>query len=158
MILQIQNTIGDLVEPASIPFGFGAPGWTVLLVLIIISLLGIIIFQWQKYRKNKYRRDAVAELLNIDYNSDKPDNIIYKNIHVLKRVSLTSFDRSSVATLNGTQFYNFMQEQTHVVAFSEESQKVFTKYMYQGEKCTATNSLLMQFRDESIHWIKKHYV
>ena len=51
---------GKLIEPHEIPFRFGAPGWYVVAVLLVLLMMGItwLIVRW--YKRNYYRREELG--------------------------------------------------------------------------------------------------
>jgi hypothetical protein len=53
---------GQLIEPSPVSFTFGAPGWYVLAVLLLLTFLGFAWFLFRRYKKELYRRQAVKEL------------------------------------------------------------------------------------------------
>ena len=54
--------IGKIVEPEPIGFSFDAPGWGILLGLVVFVLILIAVKYMLHYRKNKYRRIATSKI------------------------------------------------------------------------------------------------
>lgn len=95
------SNLVDIVLPDPGPWWPPAPGWiwaTVLLV-VLATVWGVLI--WLNWRRNAYRRKAVAELEVADLTAGQVFGI-------LKRVALVSFGRSEVAGLSGVDWIRFL--------------------------------------------------
>lgn len=152
------NTIGELMEPSPIGFNFGAPGWTLLLIILLLALMAYGIWKIYQYRKNKYRRIALKELNAIQIGQTKASEVIINIITLLKRVALTAYGREQVAEKNGEAFLNFLQQQSKEQTLTDTNKAMFTTYLYEGDKVDVSSDQLELLRFESINWIKQHHV
>lgn len=151
--------IGSLAEPDHIGFSFDAPGWSVLLGLFVLILIWTGIKQYMKYRKNKYRRIAIASVEDV-FNAGLPaDKLVFKIAEILKRVSITSFGRAEVAHMNGIRWLEFLtRKNDDKPVFSAPLQKVFSDTLYMGEKASLDDEVYIELKEASLNWIKKHRV
>ncbi len=152
------NTIGELMEPDPIGFSFAAPGWTMLFVLFLLALAMFALWKLYKYNKNKYRRLALAEISAMDIGQEHCSVIIYNTLSLLKRVAITAYGRDNLASIQGLQFLQFLQAKIENPGFSEESEKIFTKHIYEGNQANVSLEQLELLQIESINWIKMHHV
>ena len=87
-----------------------APGWWLLLVLIIASVWGLL--WWLRRRWEDPRRYALAELKNLQacYSSEERDQaaLLTHCNQLLKRTALTLYPRHDVASLSGDAWITFL--------------------------------------------------
>jgi hypothetical protein len=151
--------IGLLAEPDPIGFSFDAPGWSMLLGLLVLVLIWIAVKQYMQYRKNKYRRIAIANVEDA-FSADLPaDSLVFKIAEILKRVSITSYGRAEVAHLNGVHWLEFLNKKNQdTPVFSSSLQEVFSDTLYMGNKARLDKEVTIELKNASLNWIKKHRV
>ena len=101
----------DLVVPDPVPWLPQTPGWWIVLGwLVAVAILAA----WQivrRRRRNRYRRDALAELRTIVSQPDIDSAQAAQRIAaVLKRTALAAYPRSDVASLYGADWARFLTE------------------------------------------------
>jgi flagellar biosynthesis/type III secretory pathway M-ring protein FliF/YscJ len=101
----------DLVVPEPVPWLPQTPGWWIVLGWLVAVVL---LAAWQivrRRRRNRYRRDALAELkaIEIDSGTDT-DKAAQRIAGVLKRTALVAYPRRDVAGLYGTAWARFLTE------------------------------------------------
>jgi hypothetical protein len=99
------------VAPEAVPWLPQTPGWWIVLGWLIAVLF---LVAWQlvkRRRRNRYRRDALAELKAIasrrDIDADRAAQCIAS---VLKRTALVAYPRADVASLYGPDWARFLTE------------------------------------------------
>jgi len=101
----------DLVLPEPVPWLPQTPGWWIVLGWLVAVLL---LAAWQvvkRRRRNRYRRDALAELDAIAALQDiDPAESAQRIAAVLKRTALVAYPRRDVAGLYGTAWARFLTE------------------------------------------------
>jgi hypothetical protein len=100
-----------------------APGWWILLVLIIISTL----WSYQKYRKNSRLNANKKQALTVLVNN--PSLSAKECIALLKWTAMQYFNRQKLAKLYGDNFQTFLTEQ-----LPEKYQEGFTEMSQAGFK------------------------
>ncbi|TRX72119.1 DUF4381 domain-containing protein [Carboxylicivirga sp. M1479] len=152
------NKIGELMEPAPIPFTLAAPGWISLLLLVLFIIACLLFYKLYQYKKNKYRRIAIKELNALNLEQSPFNKNIYTTVSVLKRVALGAYGRKGAVLDNGTEFMNYLNSKTKTKAFSKDAELFFTKYLYIEDDRKIPLQNLKQFHAESINWINNHHV
>ena len=151
--------IGELIEPEPITFGLGAPGWYMLLGIVVLASLVYLFIAYRTYRRNKYRRVALQMLQTIKHAGFPSHHYLFRIAEVLKRVSITTYGRGELAPLNGTDWLGFLKNSNRGKSnFSEPVMDLLTRRLYQGEKLSLSDQEMEALYQESIHWIKKHRV
>ncbi|XOV89424.1 MAG: DUF4381 domain-containing protein [Pseudomonadota bacterium] len=101
----------DIQLPDAVAGWPPAPGWWALALLAALVLTGVLYWLWRSYRRNRYRREALAELSQIEAryqeNADAT-RFVEDYSALLKRVALTRFPRERVANLTGERWVLFL--------------------------------------------------
>ncbi len=87
----------DIVAAPPVPLWPPAPGWYLLFCLLFLSLIFLLVRAVIRYRRNAYRRAALAELRQAA-SDNEPLPLIAQ---LLKRTALTAYGREQVASLSG---------------------------------------------------------
>jgi len=103
--VSLQN-LKDIVMPPPVPFWPPAPGWLFLLGLLILLLVFLLARAVLRYRRNAYRRAALAEIAALSGNSDALPAIAA----LLKRTALAAFPREQVAGLTGWSWVGWLSD------------------------------------------------
>ena len=100
------SRLNDIVTPPPVPWWPPAPGWWILGAALLAA---IAILSWAAllhYRRNAYRRAALAEIDAIGKVNDPASAAALSA--VLKRVALVAYPRSDVASLTGSAWLSFL--------------------------------------------------
>jgi hypothetical protein len=98
----------DLVMPEPVSWLPQTPGWWVVLGWLVAVLL---LAAWQvvkRRHRNRYRREALAELKAIE--AEQGTGAAQRIAAVLKRTALVAYPRRDVAGLYGTAWARFLTE------------------------------------------------
>ena len=151
--------IGTLIEPDPIGFRFGAPGWTILLGILLILILIFAVKKYQEYKRNKYRRFAVSAIESLSTLGLSVDQLVFRIAEILKRVSITSYGRSEVARLNGKEWFDYIDHKNgNNTYFQGRSKEILSGLLYQGKKVDISMEEVQGYQNDSLNWIKKHRV
>lgn len=151
MIVQDSSPVRlhDLYEPPPVPFSFEAPGWYVLGGILLIGATLVTIIRIRRYIKNRYRRDALRELNNMDHAAE----IFPQLFVVLKRTAIFAFGREKVAPLYGTAWLSFL-EKTGVNVHLNEYRDEILPALYHGH---AIDPVIQdKILSNAKIWIKTH--
>ena len=149
---------GQLIEPAKVPFSFGAPGWYVLLtiVLLVLILTGWLALRF--YRRNLYRRIALRQLkeLTMSATMDKTDlpAIIFKTNMLMKRIAIYKYGRTEAASARNEDWINYLNSHSVKEIFTAEDTELLNQQLYGGVNTNPSNPDL--FFEKSKQWIRKH--
>ena len=151
--------IGELIEPAPVSFGFGAPGWYILLATFLIIILVYFLLRYRRYLKNQYRRSALQALHSLATEGPSAHTYIFRIASLLKRVAMTSYGREGIIGLYGQKWLDYLKEKNQgIPVFSPETEEIFTRSLYLGKKAEISGENLNELVNQSINWIKKHRV
>ncbi len=152
-------TIGTLMEPDPIRFSFGAPGWFILLGVGLILLLVYGLIAYLRYKRNRYRRNAIGILSAMDLSGREVSASITRIAEVLKRVAMTSYGRTETAALSGQAWLNYLDQRNKgVFVLSVDSRKLIAEHLYRSPPDGISVNELEEFRSTTIQWINKHHV
>ena len=153
------SAIGTLMEPDPIRFSFGAPGWFILLGVGLIALLIYALIVFLRYRKRRYRREAVRLLENLEISKLAAPSFVTRIAEIIKRVSMISYGRSETATLNGQEWIGYLDRRNNgVPVLSENARKLLIGYLYNNHSAEVSENDLEELRTQTIQWINKHRV
>ena len=100
------DNLQDIIVPDTPGFFPLAPGWYVLLFILLTLLLHFGYRSFLTYRQNKYRRDALDEL---------PHTVtVNALLSLTKRVALSAYGREQTAILSGDEWWTFMESHSDV--------------------------------------------
>ncbi len=118
---QLLSLMHPPVLPPPVSWVPQTPGWWVLAAWFsgLVILLGVRIYR--KHRRNRYRREALAELEQIAVRCEtEPERCAREIAELLKCTALSAFPRAQVASLFGHDWVVFL-EQTSARAFSSDN-------------------------------------
>ena len=125
------DNLQDIIVPDAPGFFPLAPGWYVLLLILLTLLLHFSYRSFLAYRQNRYRREALAEL---------PHTVtVNALLSLAKRVALAAYGREKTATLSGSEWWTFMESHSDVKIASnlrETLEKSLYDPAYKGNKET----------------------
>lgn len=107
---QLLELMHDLVRPEPVSWMPQTPGWWIALAW---SIAVIVILLWHRYRawrRNRYRREALATLRSIEANSVDEKQVAGQIAILLKRTALAAYSREEVAQLYGSEWAQFLCE------------------------------------------------
>ena len=147
--------IGTLYEPESVRFSFEAPGWYLLLALIVVVTIFSFIKWFKNYQRNSYRREALKNLDIIEKRFGKQnDNQCLNDVMVLlKLVAIKAFGRRSVANLYGNEWLQFLESKGKQTAFTNYENTILNA-VYGTNKAGIDET--KEIMNLSRKWIKSH--
>jgi hypothetical protein len=152
----MNNDVGTLVEPAPVTFTWGAPGWYVLSVGLLLLLVLVAIIIYRHYMKNRYRRSALSWLEQREGAlSAQPDQLIYDATMLMKRVAITRYGRRGVADLRDEEWIAFLNKVCKPALFSESDGAWLNKVLYIPGESLNENEV-RSFITKTKKWIKDH--
>lgn len=108
---QLLDLMHGLVMPEPVPWLPQTPGWWIVLGWLLAVLLLAVWQLARRRRRNRYRRDALAELDAITVRQDMdPAESAQRIAAVLKRTALAAYPRADVAALYGGDWARFLSE------------------------------------------------
>jgi hypothetical protein len=107
---QLFELLHDLVRPEPIAWTPQTIGWLLVLVWAV-TVCGLLIWnRIQHWRRNRYRREALAELREISAREKLDQQAMANAIAtLLKRTALAAYERDQVAHLYGKDWAEFLR-------------------------------------------------
>lgn len=108
---QLLDLMHDLVRPEPIAWTPQTVGWVVVGVWLLVIVTLLAWHRIQVWRRNRYRREALAELREIQSQQDPdPQAMASQVATLLKRTALAAYSREQVAGLYGAEWATFLRE------------------------------------------------
>ncbi len=130
---ELEN-LRDIHSPPPISFWPPAPGWWILVALILLGIVGgWLLFRWQK--KRALQKAALAELNQLQQSlSDGLDLSTFSAqvSTLLRRLALTQFNRNEVSGLTGNAWLEFLDRTGQTDRFTQGVGKVIITAPYQA--------------------------
>ena len=154
------DRLHDIVAPPPVPWWPPAPGWYGVLGLVVILLLVLVLRSFMHWQRNRYRREALAELSRQELQLVDPlrrSAALAALAELLKRTAITAFSRTRVAALTGPEWYAFLDHSGHTTAFSQGAgAQLASVVYYSGGGANLKESAAQTLAQHIRHWIKHH--
>ncbi|NOR56001.1 MAG: DUF4381 family protein [Sulfurovum sp.] len=144
------DNLHDIIVPEPIGLFPLAPGWWVLLFLLLTLLFH---FAWQYYlvyKKTQYKREALEEL-SVLKTKDKTQTLAL--LELAKRTAIAAYSRERIATLNDDAWWDFMQEESKVHV-DLSLRKALSSFLYHEKVLNESEYLSLMAVVEK--WIQTH--
>ncbi|MDN3204003.1 DUF4381 domain-containing protein [Algoriphagus sediminis] len=148
LAIEARLELQPLYEPDPVRFDFSAPGWLYLGIVLVLAILVLGFFQWRKYQRNKYRREAYNNLNRFENSGDLKGAFI-----TLKQAAIFRFGREEAGSLSGSSWWRFLEKTGRGVEWVDISSDL-DNYLYQGKEPGPEFSKLVF--DRAKKWIKNH--
>ena len=102
---QLFELLHGIVSPETVSWLPQTPGWWVLLAWVIVVSSMCAWKAVQRYRRNRYRREAIKLIDKIDPAAEGAATAIAR---IVKRTALAVYDRKDVASLYGEEWAAFL--------------------------------------------------
>ena len=133
----------DLLLPPADPWWPLAPGWMILLGLVLVILLAAMLRWFFRWQADRYRREAIRLLDDPSF----PDSALPE---LVKRVALTAWPRTEVANLTDEPLLSFLNR-TGGNVFSSEGPSLEAVAFEQNPAANST-----ALREEVRRWVMNH--
>lgn len=144
----------DIHLPADVSWWPLAPGWYVLLVLMIVLVFFSAVFYWH-WRNQRLSKKQALKILSAyqeQYqNGQNPQLVCAQISELLKRVALVYFPRHQVASLTGDAWVAFLDETGKKTPFKKARYEL-AELPFEKEKNIVKKNLLI---DELFEWSSK---
>lgn len=147
------SALHPLREPVLVGWWPPAPGWWVLLGMLLLLLLGMALFLWRRYRRNAYRRQALRQLqaIQAQYRQDGDSSRCIAAVNaLLKSVALVAYPRRDVAASSGREWLAFLNG---ALDPAEQLESGFVDVIYNPH---SRGPDLEQVQHSARSWIRRH--
>ncbi len=144
----------DIHLPEAIGWWPLAPGWWILLVLLVAVIAALALWLVLRHRRLAYRREALAQWQTIHarYLDNKDAGQLLADMSVLlKRTCITRYGRESTAGLAGEQWLAFLDQTGKSSDFTQGAGKALVTQRYVPKPQVDGPALL----NVTLAWLKK---
>ncbi len=145
-----------LREPGLIGWWPPAPGWWLLLVVLVITATVLGWLAWRRHRSRAYRRQALAqlELLRQDFQQHRDaSSYLAEGNALLKSVALRAYPPERVASRSGREWEEFLN-----ASMGKKGGAFPAEFATASYRRTCPELDLEQFYQCSAYWIRHHEV
>ena len=107
-LAQLLDLLEAPVAPDPVSFLPQTPGWWIVLAWLVAVVLVVVWNRYQKWRRNRYRREALKALHSIE--KSRGAATAGQIAMLLRRTALAAYPRSRVASLYGDAWVEFLTE------------------------------------------------
>jgi hypothetical protein len=159
------DQLADIALPPPVAWTPQTVGWAVLGGMLLLCLAVLAVRGFLRYRANRYRRDALAELARLQQtlaaDAAAAPTVLVALPAVLKRTALAAWPRERVAGLNGAQWAQFLRDNAGAATqAADRLGPLVQAAQYRGEK--TLSQLPREEAQALLHagqlWIEGHRV
>lgn len=147
--------IVEVVAPGPLSWLPTTTGWRVLLALVLLGLGRISWHYWLKWKRNRYRSAALAELQRYRDESLSAELRLGGIAALLKSTALQAYPRRDIASLSGNKWMQWLDASSGASIFSESSRTLLQESVYR-DSGTLSPAAIGQLCEESATWIRGH--
>jgi RNase P protein component len=148
----------DIHLPTPISWWPLAPGWWLLILMLIFICMWSVKALTEKYRINLYRRQALKKLSHIRLDIQKSNvEKLALVMELLKQAVGSAYQGNNFNSLNNRDFVLFLQNSCRKSCFTQISNDLEIS-LYSNETSLIDNEKLLKVLiTESESWLKNHY-
>ena len=147
------DNLHDIIVPEAVGFFPPAPGWNIILLLLLALLFHTLVKAYMRYKRSLYRREALKELDTYRQHSKENASSL---LMLAKRVAMAAYGREVIAKLYDDAWWDFMEKHSKAKVGSETREDI-AKLLYD-----ASYTMNSELQDTVIKlvrlWIKTHKV
>lgn len=149
---QLLSQLNDVITPGEISVWPLAPGWWILILLVVSALVGAVLWLYKRHKASLYRRAAIQQLIKLKF--ENHPNFIAQNSVLLKRVVLSCAPRARahVGQLHGQAWVDFLNACCPEPVFKGETANALASAQYQAN----TDLDLASLKTQVLAWVKNH--
>lgn len=148
----------DIPAPPPVSYMPQTAGWWVVAAIIVLALATWAFLKWRRWRRNRYRREAQAELLSIEHAFADPVQrraALAAIPALVKRTVLAWAPRGSVGALSGDAWLRYLDGTYANGGFEQGPGRALGTLAYGdavigNEELTALMALLRQWIDDHV--------
>jgi hypothetical protein len=142
------DRLHDLALPPEVSWWPLAPGWYVVLSVLLLIVLRVSWQAWARWKANAYRREALQQLAEAEDSSPVAE--------ILRRTALAIALRSEIAELTGDDWLNWLSDRCPR-PLPADAGKLLVAGVYCARN-SADDSIrsVKALKDYAMCWIKEH--
>jgi len=149
------DQLKEIPLPQPISWMPQTPAWYVLAGLAVLLLAWLIVRAIRTYRRNRYRRAALAELEQIRSAAASNPAALVTLPELVKRVAFQVAAREKVASLSGDAWLTFLDKSYRGTGFTTGPGRLLPALSYRGPSSIAPEQAA-SLMDLVATWIRRH--
>jgi hypothetical protein len=144
----------DIHLPAQVPIWPLAPGWWLLLALLVATSLALHFAM--RARRRSLKRAALCELDGIatNFRANADVCVLARSLStLLRRVAIARHPRRQVASLHGADWSRFLLQSCHAAGLDEDMLRDLTTVVYAGANAVPATPDVETWIDGARRWI-----
>ncbi len=141
----------DIHLPDAISAWPPAPGWWILLILVLTLLALSIYFGRSHLRRNRYRKYALQQLNELEQTNTS--HYLQQLNRLLKQTAMAANPSTEIAGLSGQQWLAFLDSSGNNTDFSQGAAQALLEGPYAP---SVTDLNIAELHKIAEQWIKKH--
>ncbi|MEH6609726.1 MAG: DUF4381 domain-containing protein [Halioglobus sp.] len=150
--------LNPLREPELIGWWPLAPGWWLVIALLLMVLAVVAFLLWRRYQRRAYRRQALRQLESIALDFRQTDNqhAYLESINqLLKATAISAYPRQEVAAISGEPWLQLLNTTMGKKRESHAFSAAFAHASYQAQPDAMDTEAL---HNSASIWIRLHEV
>lgn len=119
------SQLHDIHLPEPVSWWPLAIGWWLLLLLLMVAAV-VGYWRYRRHQRLQWRRDALAELRQLQQQQLSPKERVIELSKLLRRVAITRFPRDEAASLTGDKWLAFLDQQMKEPGFQKSGRILIT--------------------------------
>lgn len=154
--------MADIALPPAVSMMPATWGWAALIAAVAL-VLAAVLWHWLRRRaRNRYRREALAELSHLERAIDTPAgrrHALQSLPMLLKRTALAAWQRETVASLSGEGWSDFLRAYAGTARIDDEAYRFLAESVYRPSALASTDEAkARQTLAAARQWIEAHDV
>lgn len=143
----------EISLPDPVPWIPQTPGWYLLAAAMLVLLSFSLLRRWQRWRRNWYRRAALAKLNTMARESDSPPG--EEPARLLKWTALQAFPRTDIAALSGEPWLAFLKTHSRETIFTPATEQYLQSGQYRQHPAINPDGW-QQLSGDIANWVREH--
>ncbi len=153
-LIDLLNRLEPVHVPEPVSYALSGPGWSVLAAIVALTVLCALVWAWQRWRHNEYRREAARALDVVRSSPALPAERLAAAASILRRTALTAFPRGEIAALTGAAWIAFLNR-TAAGHFDDRAEPLLRSCLY-GRDVQPDPADVEAFIGAARAWIRTH--
>ena len=148
--------LAETSEPTAISWWPQTLAWQIVLLLLVVFVMNRLYQKYQAYKRDAYRRDAIAWLANLpEYNIHSPAEAFRQLPALLRHTAVSGFSRQEVSLLANKHWERWLDRQCQHCHFSEQYTQLLHHLAY-APTLEITAQQMNELVAQITLWVKNH--
>lgn len=154
------TTFVEVPEPEAVSWLPQTTGWLLLLLVLVLGLAWYCWRLFQHYQKNRYRRDALRWLAQLD-NANEPSQrqreaLLVQLPALLRKTALSCVDRTEIAGLSGSAWEVWLDQRCPGCQFASQYAGLLGRIAYSDQGRDFSTEEITPLIEQVRYWVRYH--